>query len=426
MGCFRDVTGRRQLQASLAQSDRLSSMGMLAAGVAHEINNPLAYILYNLESLTNDLPRLIDAMKRSYSTLGNTLGQDGQDEVVVDIFTPAMFDDLLDRTKDALDGTYRIRDIARGLGTFSKVERDELSEVNLQYAIECAINLVFNEIKYRARLVKDYGKLPCILASDGRISQVFLNLLINAAHAIDEGNVEQNEIRIRTWADNDDVFAEVSDTGKGIAAEDLHRLFEPFFTTKEVGIGSGLGLAICKSIVTGFGGDIHVQSKLGHGSCFTIRLPIKKEEQTARHRDLVAEKTTTLALRGRILLVDDEAPIRSAVIRMLKMHDVISVNSGKDAQSLLREDQDFDLILCDMMMPKMSGMDLHEWLVTQNKELASRLVFLTGGAFTPKARDYLSKVANTIVEKPFDVEGIRKLVDDLVKTNTRTKVDPAS
>jgi PAS domain S-box-containing protein len=280
MGCFRDVSEKRSLQATLAQSDRLASMGMLAAGVAHEINNPLAYILYNLQSMGEDLPELVASMKRCYSALRDHAGKEGAEAIAGELFNPAIFDDLLERTKDALMGTHRIKEIAHGLATFSRVEVDELSEVNLHYAIDCAINMAYNEVKYRARLVKDFGEVPTIWASDGRISQVFLNLLINAAHAIEEGDVDHNEIRIRTWTDQDNVYAEVSDTGKGIPAEDMNRLFEPFFTTKGVGFGSGLGLAICRNIVKGFGGEIGALSAVGYGSQFTIRLPVRRGPQS--------------------------------------------------------------------------------------------------------------------------------------------------
>jgi len=424
MGCFRDVSEKRSLQTTLAQSDRLASMGMLAAGVAHEINNPLAYILYNLQSVGEDLPRLAVSMKSCYAALREHLGKEGVEAMAGKLFNPSTIDDLLARTKDALMGTHRIKEIARGLATFSRVEVDDLSEVNLHYAIECAINMAYNEVKYRARLIKDFGEVPTIWASDGRVSQVFLNLIINAAHAIEEGDIEHNEIRVRTWADQDNVYAEVSDTGKGIPAEDIDRLFEPFFTTKGVGLGSGLGLAICRNIVTGFGGEIRVLSAVGYGSQFTVRLPVRKEEQEASLRKRATERPAELVVHGRILVVDDEPGIRTAIVRMLRNHEVVQVSSGEDAQSLLETDHTFDLILCDLMMSQMSGMDLHKWLLTRNQILSDRMVFITGGAFTPKAREYLNTVALQTIEKPFDVEKVRKLVDKRVlAAQGKRKVD---
>jgi CheY-like chemotaxis protein len=263
-------------------------------------------------------------------------------------------------------------------------------------------------------LVKDFGEVPTIWASDGRISQVFLNLIINAAHAIEEGDIENNEIRIRTWADQNDVYAEVSDTGKGIAAENIDKLFEPFFTTKGVGLGSGLGLAICRNIVTEFGGEIRVLSAVGYGSQFIVRLPMLGQTRKSQQQQGSTARLRRPVIRGRILVVDDEPGIRLAISRMLRNHDVVEASSGEDAQAFLETNQGFDLILCDLMMPGMSGMDLHKWLSNHYPFLSDRMVVVTGGIFTPKAREYLSTVALQTVEKPFDVAKVRKLVNERV------------
>jgi len=411
-----DITERKHLRSQIAQSDRLASMGMLAAGVAHEINNPLAYILYNLESLTDDLPRLSAALRRCLDLAVQRLGDDewarmmGPEQALLN---PTMLADIHDRFKDALHGVHRIKDIARGLGTFSRVDEDRLLPVNLMHVIEAAINMVFNEIKYRSRLVKEYGKVSPVMASDGKLSQVFLNLLVNAAHAIEEGDVEGNEIRVRTWQEGEVVLAEVRDTGRGIAAEHIPHLFEPFFTTKEVGFGTGLGLSISKNIIEGCGGRIEVTSELGEGTSFVIRLPVRRAEEaeeTIPARDAIREET----VRGRILVIDDEEPIRAAMIRMLKEHEVVEAASGAAGMQILEEDQAFDLILCDMMMPAVSGVELHRWLVGAYPHLAKQVVFVTGGAFTPIARQYLARVSNLRVSKPFDAANFKKVVAELI------------
>jgi PAS domain S-box-containing protein len=271
-----DITERKRLQADLAQADRLASMGMLAAGVAHEINNPLAYVLYNVESLGQDLPKVAAAANRCSAALRELVGDAAFARIVgdgADLLRPALLEDAVDRAEEALSGTHRIRDIARGLGTFSRVERVECSRIDLRHAIESAISMAFNEIKYRAQLVKDFGSVPAIWASEGKVAQIFLNLLLNAAHSIDEGNVDGNRIAIRTYAEGGDVLVEVSDTGRGIPPESLARIFEPFFTTEALGRGSGLGLAICRNVVTELGGDIRVESELGHGTRPAARDP---------------------------------------------------------------------------------------------------------------------------------------------------------
>jgi signal transduction histidine kinase len=251
-------------------------MGMLAAGVAHEINNPLSYVLYNVESLAQDLPKLVGAAKRCFAALHDLVGSEALAEIAGDgalMLQPATLDDAVDRAREALAGSRRIKAISRGLGTFSRVERVERSMVDLRYAIGCAVSMAQNEIKYRARLVEDYGQVPAVLASEGKLSQVFLNLLINAAHATDEGHVEANRIGIRTWTENGSVLAEVTDTGNGIPKENLERIFDPFFTTKPVGEGTGLGLTISHKIVEEHSGFIDVKSEPGKGTSFIITLP---------------------------------------------------------------------------------------------------------------------------------------------------------
>ena len=186
LATLRDVTETLRLRASLAQSDRLASMGTLAAGVAHEINNPLSYILYNLESLSQDNPRYAAQIAKARGALVSYLGEAALHELLgsdIEVLDAAIFSDVQDRFRDALSGSRRTKDIARGLGSFSRVDKDNVAPVDLRHPVESAINIAFNEIKYRARVVKDYCTGSMVMASEGRMAQVFLNLLINAAHA---------------------------------------------------------------------------------------------------------------------------------------------------------------------------------------------------------------------------------------------------
>ena len=407
---------RQQLQANLAQSDRLASMGMLAAGVAHEINNPLTYVLFNLESICEHLAQHMQQLANARQLLVSRLGDEGLRETLNENFQAldtGGWAEAADRLKDALLGTQEIKDITRGLRTFSRVEKDQVVPVDLADSIESAVSISFNEIKYRARVVKEIGSTARVLGSEGRLSQVFLNLLVNAAHAITEGNVENNLIRLRTWQEGSTVFAEVQDTGCGIPPEDLVRIFDPFFTTKPVGIGSGLGLSIVKDIVTGYGGAIDVTSEVGKGTRFLIRFPAAANEQVTKAAEGGTAQEAS-PVRGRVLLIDDEAGVRSALKRILKSHEVAEAESGEHACELLSKDQTFDVILCDMMMPKMSGMDVHRWLIEHYPRLARRVVFMTGGAFTPTARHYLDTVDNLRLEKPFDTRNLRMIVEERV------------
>jgi PAS domain S-box-containing protein len=415
----RDETQMKRLETVLGQADRLASMGMLAAGVAHEINNPLVYVLYNIESLTNDLPKVIAAAKRCASALRSQVGDPAFSVIAGDgagILHGSMLDEIVDRARDALAGTQRIKIISKALGTFSRVESVERSAVDLNYAIECAITMAFNEIKYRAKLVKDLGRVPPIWASEGKLSQVFLNLLINASHAIEEGNVEENRITIRTWSEGGDAFAEVKDTGKGIAPELLPRIFEPFFTTKPMGMGSGLGLAICRNIVNDFGGDIRGESVVGVGTRFLVRLPVQPSAQPAAVARVLPDAQTPPTLRGRILVMDDEELVLKTLTRVLGGdHQVVTATSGEVGRAILERDQSFDVILCDMMMPEMTGMALHEWLVAHHPGLADRVIFVSGGAFTPKSSAYLAGIRNRRLDKPIDVTVLQELVTQMIE-----------
>jgi two-component system, cell cycle sensor histidine kinase and response regulator CckA len=414
----RDETEVKRLQAMLRQSDRLASMGTLAAGVAHEINNPPTYVLNNIETLTEDFPKLAASVEHCVQTLRVQVGDKSFARVMgahAEMLQPSMLNELAERARDALDGTERIKSISRAIGTFSRVESNERFRVDLNYAIECAVTLAMTAIKFRAKLVLNLAALPQIWASAGKLSQVFLNLLINAAHAIDEGAAGQNEIAIRTWALGDSVFAEVKDTGRGISEGNLGRIFEPFFSTKAAGAGSGLGLPICRNIVSEFGGDIRVESALGHGTCFIVRLPIQagaSQTPPALPRAPIPE---VLAVRGRILLVDDERPILTMLVKLLAGdHDLVTAISGAEAQALLEHDQTFDVILCDLMMAEMTGMALHEWLVAQHPSLAARVVFATGGAFTRQASQFLAGVDNVRLEKPYESKKLLLLMTELV------------
>ena len=327
---------QKKMEEQLMVSDRMASMGTLAAGVAHEINNPLACVMTNLELATRDLAELADV-----HGLGGQLG------------------DLRDELRDAREATERIRNIVRDLKIFSRSHEEQTGAVDVQHVMESTLRMAWNEIRHRARLVKNYARTPPVEASESRLGQVFLNLVMNAAQAIPEGRAEANEIRITTSnGRNGHVAVEVSDTGVGMSREVLSRLFSPFFTTKPVGVGTGLGLSICHRIVTGFGGTIEVHSQPGQGTTFRISLPPAQGEVSAVTP--AAQSRSVARRRGRILGVDDEPLISKAIQRCLvNDHDVVALTRGAEALEKIRAGAEFDVILCDLMMPEMTGMELH-------------------------------------------------------------------
>jgi PAS domain S-box-containing protein len=428
VGIVRDIEERKRMQAQLAQTDRMASLGVLAAGVAHEVNNPLTFILYNLENLAQELPKVVAGLHSSWSELIDRAGQEKALRALgpaSELCLQGQLDDLVAQAEEAVEGARRVRKIVRDLKSFSLVEDDRRTPLEMNIVIQTALNMAYNEIRYRARVVTDYGRVPRVLANEGRLSQVFLNLLVNAAHAIEEGNVERNEIRVRTWCEDGEVVAEIADTGRGIEPEHRDRLFDPFFTTKRPGVGSGLGLSICHNIVHSYGGRIDVDSDRGSGSRFSVRLPALSDDAMVAGAPKEAKGPDDAVVRGRILLVDDEPKVGTAVKRVLgDEHEVALATSGSEGWEILERDPAFDLIICDLMMPDVSGMDLYHRLADSQPVLARRMVFMTGGAFTPKAQEFQDRVGNVVIEKPFEPEHLKKLVRELLRRESQTPPEP--
>ncbi|MGC4118122.1 MAG: PAS domain-containing protein [Myxococcales bacterium] len=421
----RDVTERTradrerdELRAGLAQTERLASMGVLAAGLAHEINNPLSYVLYNLESLVEDLPQLAELMRRCRRELAMRAGEEVVAAVLgdaEDLFSTASIQDLAERLQDAHSGSLRLKALAKSLSTFARVEEAALVPVDLQSCAEHALVMASNELKFRAQVVKSFTRVPTVLGTEGKLAQVFLNLLISAAHSIEEGHVDQNEVRVRTWCEDDRVFAEVADTGPLLSNEERELVFEPFRPARGGGLGAGLGLSICKRIVEELGGTIACTSSAGAGTRFRMSFP-RSSPGAQPGEPALREVAGAAVPRARILVVDDEAGVRSAVARMLRDDcEVVGVASGEEGRSLLERDDRFDLVYCDLMMPRTSGMDLHAWAVKKDPALAARFVFITGGAFTPGATAYLATCGNPRMDKPFESAEFRKRTKALLE-----------
>jgi CheY-like chemotaxis protein/two-component sensor histidine kinase len=313
---------------------------------------------------------------------------------------------LLERIEQAYEGADRVRKIAGDLRTFSRGGDDEATSVDVRSVLEFSVKVASSEIRHRAQLVREYAEVPPVLATEHRLGQIFVNLLVNAAQSITEGQALKNEIRVRTRVSSEShVVIEIEDTGSGIAPSVAKSIFDPFVTTKPV--GSGLGLSICDSIVKGFGGRIEVESELGRGSTFRVFLP----SATAEPRKHAPEVEPAPMRRGRLLIVDDE-PLVAAMLRMLleTEHDVELAAGAAEALRCLSSGARFDVIFCDLMMPDVTGMDFYEELLSTDPEQAARIVFMTGGAYTTRTNEFLASVPNTQIEKPFDFELIQSLV----------------
>jgi signal transduction histidine kinase len=384
---------RRKMQEQLLISDRMASVGTLAAGVAHEINNPLATVVANLELISKDI-----ACVAAEHQLEDRLQE------------------ITEELRDARESADRLRLIVRDLKIFSRsTDEERRGPVDLKRVLESSLRMAWNEIRHRARLVKEYADVPAVDANEARLGQVFLNLIINAAHAIREGNAEQNLIRISTRMDaaSQRVVVEISDTGSGIPPENLSRIFDAFFTTKPIGVGTGLGLSICHKIVSVLGGEISVESQVGTGTTFRVLLL-----PSAQTIDAPAPLLTVAPAgrRGKVLVIDDEPMVARSLGRVLEPeHEVTIVLSAGDAQRRVTAGERYDVILCDLMMPQMTGMDLYTEFLRTHPEQASQMVFLTGGAFTSGARAFLDRVQNQTIEKPFDTQHLRSIINDRVR-----------
>jgi signal transduction histidine kinase len=260
-------------QSKILQQEKMASIGQLAAGVAHEINNPMAFISSNLGTLDKYVYRLTEFIKTQSEVIESLHATEAMEKLKLkqkELKLDYIKEDIKGLITESLDGSERVKKIVQGLKSFARVDEAEYKYADINECIESTINIVWNELKYKVNLKKDYAKLPLTKCYPQQMNQVFMNLLINAGHSIEK----QGEITIKTWDGDGSIWVTVSDTGHGIPKEDLNKIFEPFFTTKGVGKGTGLGLSISYEIIQKHEGEITVESEVGKGTTFTIRLPI--------------------------------------------------------------------------------------------------------------------------------------------------------
>ncbi len=391
----RDVTESERLRSKLLVSDRMASLGTLAAGVAHEINNPLAYVIGNLEVIAD-----------AFANAGGTWPAD------------AAPTELVDAIADATEGAQRVRDIVKGLRTFSRSEEEKRVPLAVTDVIEAAIRIVANQVRHRAQIVRELGDMPSVIADNGRLTQVFINLLVNAAHAIPDGHSVQNRITVRTRTDErGHAVIEVADTGAGMSREVVVRAFDPFFTTKDVGEGSGLGLSICHGIVTGLGGTISVHSELGQGTTVRVVLPPAPAacKPVAIAAPVAAPEREAPSTRHRVIVVDDDPLVGQMLQRALSRdYDVTVVTCGEAALEQVASGAWFDAIVSDVMMPNMAGLELFDEIGRRAPAQAKRVIFLSGGVFEPQTRQRLDELGTPQLEKPVSANELRSCVARLI------------
>jgi len=372
----------------LVQADRAIAVGRLAAGVAHEINNPLAYVVANLKFVQENLPAAVAEAERPAP---------GAPEVSLEELRSAL--------ADASGGTARVARIVKDLKAYSRPTAEQRVPTSLADAMEASLAMASHELRHCASVVRDFRPAPLVFVDPVRLSQVFLNLLLNAAQAIPPGAADRHQVTVVVGRGEDGwPFAEVRDTGHGIPEDVRRRIFDPFFTTKPQGQGTGLGLSVSLGIVSGLDGRIEVESQPGHGATFRVVLPPGPQAGAAP----AGPALTPPPRPGRLLVLDDEPIIGAAVRRMLSgALEVEVATCPRAALERIAAGEWYDHILCDLMMPVMTGMQFEAEVARVAPEQAERMIFMTGGAFTEAAAAFAERHGARCLDKPLDPDLLR-------------------
>jgi PAS domain S-box-containing protein len=394
VGLVQDVSEQRAAQLRVSRAERLASLGTLAAGVVHEVQNPLAYASTSLELA---LRTLDDEERRSLAPEASPTAS-------------AVFGALRDALLGAREGVLRVGGIVSDLKAFAKSDEALRVPVDVERALEAAIRIVGDALRARATLVRRYEAVPRVLASEPRLVQLFVNLLANAIEATPEGERDAVRVVVRTRrGEGGVVVVEIEDDGPGVPEADVARIFEPFWTSKPQ--GTGLGLAICHGIVAGLGGELTLaRPRETRGACFVVGLPASSASAPS-DRPPVSSRPRPPAERARILVVDDEERLAATLaLALSERHDVDVAHRGQEALDRLATTP-YELVLCDLLLPDLSGVDVFERATAAKPDLARRFVFVTGGAFTERSRNLLQAITNARIDKPFDLTELEQLLD---------------
>jgi nitrogen-specific signal transduction histidine kinase len=386
---LREVTERDAIHARLVQAERLAAIGLLASGVVHEINNPLTYVLLHLQYLHKELPKAA--------------------------YDPQRITKLMQHLEEASHGASRVQNIVRDLRSFSRSEGEALTAVDLHRVVEAASAMVQPELGTAVALRKSVPPGTYALGLAPKMEQVVLNLLTNAAHALDNGR-EDATITVTATAPPGKVLLSVSDTGPGVPVEMREKVFDPFFTTKPRGKGTGLGLPICRSIVDSFGGRIWLSEAPHGGTRVNIELLAASPPDVTEVSEPSSSAPRPRAVKSKVLIIDDERPVVTMLARFLESsYEVFHTTDPKEALVLLNKHR-FDAILCDVMMPGMSGIELYEALREQSPGSERRMVFMTGGGLHPEVYEFLRNAERPKLEKPFDIQELKRILQQVVES----------
>ncbi len=374
---------RIEREARTRAASRLSAISVLAAGVAHEVNNPLTFILMNLQLAQGELA---------------VMSSDHRVEPI------------LEKLHNAEAGVQRVSSIVQTLRQLTRHERSQGAPVDVTAIVDSSLRMLSNVVDSKAKLTCVHHDSLRVRTDAARLGQVVINLVHNAALAFDTASVADNRIEVSTCRDGQMAVIEVRDNGVGIAAEHHEAVFDAFFSTRLAQDGTGLGLTISRQTMLEFGGDLTVQSVPGEGSTFRAVMPITNEELTAGHGAATPAAVPTPP-RARILVVDDEPAIVNVIASALDGHAVTTETDGASAITQLQRNA-FDLVVCDMMMPDVDGVDVYTACRASDANSKTRFVIISGGVFTQRAQQFVTHESVTVCQKPIAVQVLRELVTE--------------
>ena len=424
--------GQERSSASMVHTEKLSALGTLVAGVAHEINNPLMALQLSIEacmSLMTPLANVVHELS-VWSARGWGATPD-QVQMLHDLaLTGAPRVEGRQLLEEMLAASAAIGSVVRDLRVFARADgdREEPQMLDANDVIDQALRLVGREVSMVAHIERDYARaLPRVVVPHGRLTQVLVNILINAAHAINEVEREVHRVRITTRADSEYVAISISDTGPGIASEALSHIFDPFFTTKRSGLGTGLGLSISRSIMRDLGGDLIVESVHGSGATFIALLPLP-DHATMRKAYLQnrgAAVRRPLSKRYTVLVIDDDERILKAYARMLASScDVIMASDGQEAIDLLSSGSTPDAVVSELSLPEVDGRALLEWLRRERPGLAARTLFITSEASRERFRTFFEDNPDRTLTKPVSANELWSTLANLLNQRATSSRPP--
>ncbi len=395
-----------RLYESFAHSEKLTALGTLVAGVGHEINNPLSAVMLSLDAAR---ARLLPALEAAWEVMrAAEAGEAAPSEALARLKRVAQLETTRSSTQlfdDLSSATDAIASIVRDLRVFARTDEHEpLEVVEVSELIDHAVRLAGRDVLRKALLERDYAPhLPKLALPRHRITQVLVNVLVNAGHAIEEIVRPVHRIRVSARADDEHVAIAISDTGPGIAPESIERIFDPFFTTKRQDLGTGLGLSISRSILRKIGGELAVESVYQEGATFVCLLPVARPDDV---RDAVRRRSTPIPASSHhgmpsVLIVDEDPHMLRAYARVLSGgHRLLVAREGREAIELLESGSHADVLLCEVDLPGIDGCELYAWLEAERPDLKDRIVFVTSGGASQDQRSFIEQHHDAVLHKP--------------------------